>query len=137
MADLNSQIQSGIQQSQMQAALGVSPVPYHTHDGVNSPRLAVSDSSSVFSGAVNSDGTAGAFMPTGWTTSHLGSGRYAITTGKSSANCVCAATPVSQFAYYNVTYSATSPQIIFWFVQWGPYGERGVDTSFNFIAIYP
>lgn len=76
--DLINQILS---QRGVQNMYNVSPVPFHTHNNIDSPYIATQPSTStnsIFYGIVKSDGTA-IILPDGWSSSRSSAGEYIVT----------------------------------------------------------
>lgn len=61
---------------------GVSKVPFHTHNGVDSSLVSYADvlnAPQLYGGSVLSTGVAGSFFPSTWSVAHTATGRYTIT----------------------------------------------------------
>lgn len=73
---VHQMIQQEIHKSQQAQRFNLNSIPRHTHNGVDSPTIF--QSSFVYAGAVNTDGTP-ALLPQGWTSKIGTAGSYTIT----------------------------------------------------------
>lgn len=98
-------IDQKINDAQQTATYGVSLIPYHTHNGTDSPKL---DLPKVYGGTFNSSGVKGTFFPSGWSVSRTAAGRYQVTHKLKTANFTVVCTPVNAVAVYVPSITSTT-----------------------------
>lgn len=69
-----------------QAFQGIQQVPFHTHNGIDSPVISSTPTASYNIGYVTAAGAAGGFFPSGWTVSLIAGGHYQITHNLGTTN---------------------------------------------------
>lgn len=92
---ISQEIQNYVKQ-QIQAAdaakrFQLSSIPRHIHNGIDSPP--VFQSTVIFAGYINDDGTTGSPFPIGWAVIHVGTGLYNIIHGLLEGSYSVAITP--------------------------------------------
>ena len=105
--DLN-QVRQMIQAFAQQQQFGPAIVPFHDHNGINSPTIKSPITS--YMGQVAINGGAGPIFPQGWTCKETGFGQYTIThnLGYQDNNYTVFASSVDTVANYIIT-NATNP----------------------------
>ena len=129
--DINQQIQQGIRASQMQAGYGVSMVPYHTHDGVNSPRIGTTAATTLYSGTVSSTGVTSGLLPSTWSVVYYPiTHQYVVTHNLNTTNysvatsCTTIGDVANVIAHDSTTFTIAGYAIA---------GAGGVNVGFMFI----
>lgn len=136
MEDLNKQIKKGISQSRSQSGFGVSLVPNHTHNGVDSPVLY--SPTTTYIGFVPSDGDIGGtlevILPVGWSIEYSGTGEYIVhhNLGSGLYSCVATATQSTDVVVECVISPFANEVDFFWF---NGGAATPQDTSFSFILV--
>lgn len=86
-------------------------------------------SGGIYAGYVNSDGTAGSFFPSGFTSAHNGTGSYTITHHLGTTNYSIAPCPASSNIFFSFTPSTNSVNIEMYDSSSG----ANADSPFGFI----
>jgi hypothetical protein len=109
---------------------GLAKVPFHTHNGVDSPYAF--DALAFYCAYIQSNGTVG-FLPNGWVSTYVGTGAYEITHNLNSLLYAVVATP----AYPTVDNLAAviSPNYNAFEVHWLNPNNVEQDTPFYFLAV--
>lgn len=118
-------IQQAIQAYAQQQQYGVAQVPFHDHNGINSPT--VKSPITSYMGQISIGGGPGPIFPKGWTCKETAFGQYTIThnLGYQDNNYTIFASSVDTVANYIIT-NATSPNyenefIIQWAQLYNPF----------------
>ena len=98
-------INQALQAYDQNQRFGVATVPFHDHNGINSPVVKTPVTS--YTGFVNADGTIGINFPKGWTATLIGAGQYQIVHNLGLYNyAVSASCTGGTGATYNITNSS-------------------------------
>jgi hypothetical protein len=109
MDSLKKTIQKSIDLSQQQAGYGFSLIPYHTHDGVNSPKLPTppAAATTTYGGYIKTSSV----LPTGWSVTNPSTGNYTVTHSLNSTSYAVSCTPFGLGRLRLVSIDANSFQI--------------------------
>ena len=131
------QMRQFMQQEHHDSQFRVNSVAYHTHNGVDSPKIITANSSSTtYAGLVNADGTAGSPFPVGWSISKTISGRYDISHTLGTANYSVTVTVSGQnkITIPNISSRTGSVFEVYMYNQTGATSWSATDTAFYFIV---
>lgn len=133
---LRALIQEMIDTQQKKDLYGVAKVPFHTHNGIDSPTLqptTVTTTTIAYSGYINNDGTS-TNVPTGWTSVKNSTGNYTIThnLGITTYNVVATSAGGAERTMANYGQTSTTFTINALNVGAGP---SNIDTDFTFVLV--
>lgn len=119
---------------------GITPVPYHTHNGIDSPKLNIISSFSgttTYAGSLNADASV-VFLPSGWTATvgtGGGLGSYTITHNLGTTNYAVSYTITVDLTITigNISSVSANSFVIRFYNQTGSISWSRADTPFNFI----
>lgn len=109
--EIRKALQEQTKTSDFNSQYGNPTVPYHTHNGIDSPLVegAAGSSTTYYIGAFNSSGTAASLFPTGWSSSRTSVGLYVVTHNLGNTDyVVCPTMDDGSVRWYTVAYSTNT-----------------------------